>query len=462
MRELLGDEAAALLAALDEPRAPGVRLNPLRGGVEELAAHLPWRTEPVPWCPSGRVVAASSAEVAAHPLNDAGVFYQQDPAAMAVAEALAPVRGELVVDVAAAPGGKATHAAGIAGDRVLVIANDLGESRARSLLGNVERLGVTNAVVTHGPVDRLGGPLGGRADAVLLDAPCSGEGMFRRSVSARAAWSEAAVTRHALLQRRLIAQAADLVAPGGRLVYSTCTFDPRENEEVVAWLLEHRGDFALEPVGLAGTSGTERFGLPGAARIWPHRGVGDGHFVALLRRDPAAAGSPPRRAGGPVSRGAAKDTRAARRTQHTAAEGEAAAWRAFAAAHLTDGWLEGRRVERYGKHLLALPEAFAPLQGVHVLRAGVHLGDVQSAGKRARFEPSHALALAAAEAWVGPVIELDGDPDALAAFRAGGTFPAGGATGISLVTHLGFPLGFARAKAGAARSLLPKGLRRQV
>src|SRR5690606_12731821 len=116
-------------------------------------AQLPWQSSPVPWCPAGRVVAAGSAEVASHPLNDAGVFYQQDPAAMAVAQALAPRMGELVVDVAAAPGGKATHAAGLTGDSAMVVANDLDEGRARSLLGNVERLGVTGAVVTNGPVE---------------------------------------------------------------------------------------------------------------------------------------------------------------------------------------------------------------------------------------------------------------------------------------------------------------------
>lgn len=460
MRDLLGAEATALLAALDEPRAPGLRLNPLRGSVTDLAAYLPWRTEAVPWCPSGRVVSAASAEVADHALNDAGVYYQQDPAAMVVAEVLSPSRGELVVDVAAAPGGKATHASGLAGDRALVVANDLGEGRARSLLGNFERLGVTNAVVTHGPVDRLTGPLGGRADAVLLDAPCSGEGMFRRSVAARAAWSEAAVERHSLLQRRLIAASADLVAPGGRLVYSTCTFDPRENEEVVAWLLARREDFALEPAVLPGTSDAGRFGLPGAARVWPHHGVGDGHFVALLRRDAGANRSTASRAIQTGRPGGSRHGRDERHRRHAATEAELMPWRDFAAAHLAGDWLAGHRVERYGKRLLALPEGFTPLHGVHVLRAGVHLGDLESVGDRTRFEPSHALAMTAAGAWTGPTIDLYGDRQSLAAFRAGGTLPAEGAGGTCLVTYRGFPLGLARAKAGEARSLLPKGLRR--
>src|SRR5690606_13150137 len=227
VRGLLGPEAEELLDALETPRDPAVRLNPLRGELADLAALLRWPAAPVPWCPAGRSVAAASAAVAAHPLNDAGAYYQQDPAAMAPGEALAPRPGELVVDLAAAPGGKATHLAGLAGDAALVVANDVDERRARTLLGNVERLGVTGAAVTSARPEWLAAALGSAADAVLLDAPCSGEGMFRRSAAAREAWSEAGVARNAELQRRLIAAAADLVRPGGRLGYSTCPFAPR-------------------------------------------------------------------------------------------------------------------------------------------------------------------------------------------------------------------------------------------
>src|SRR5690606_23711386 len=153
------------------------------------------------------------------------------------------------------------------------------------------------------------GALAGACDAVLLDAPCSGEGMFRRSPAARAAWSEAGVRRHAALQRRLVSAAAELLRPGGRLVYSTCTFDPREDEEVVLWLLARRPDLAVEPLDLPGAEDAARFGLPGAARFWPHRAPGDGHFVALLRRAADAIGAPPRRRS---AAGAAEASRAPR------------------------------------------------------------------------------------------------------------------------------------------------------
>lgn len=455
MRDLLGHEAEELLAALDSPRGPAVRLSPLRGAVAGLASRLPWPTAPVPWCPSGRLVEAASSEVASHPFNDAGVYYQQDPAAMAVAEALAPQPGELVVDLAAAPGGKATHLAALARDGALVVANDVDERRARSLLGNVERLGVTAAVVTSARPERLGGPLMGACDAVLLDAPCSGEGMFRRSDEARRAWSEAGVGRHAELQRRLIATAADLVRPGGRLVYSTCTFDPREDEEVVLWLLGRRPDFRVEPLDLPGAADASRFGLPGAARVWPHRAPGDGHFLVRLRREGQGAAPRP----------------AARRSELGSRLDQAArsAWEAFAKAHLSPAWRERTAPEaltRFGDRLLLLPSGFRTLPGVLVLRAGLHVADVRSSGRRSEVHPSHALALAAgfaADGWAGQRLELARDGEALSLYRSGGELPATGVSdGPALVTYEGFALGWASVRGGTARSLLPKGLRRQA
>lgn len=471
MRELLGGEAAALLAALDEPRPPAVRLNALRGDPEALAALLPWPTSPVPWCRAGRLVEAESAAVAAHPLNDAGVYYQQDPAAMAVAEAVAPRPGELVVDLAAAPGGKATHLAALAGDGALVVANDVGERRARSLLGNVERLGVTGAAVTSSAPERLAAALAGRCDAVLLDAPCSGEGMFRRSSAARAAWTEAGVARHAELQRRLILLAAELVRPGGRLAYSTCTFDPRENEEVVLWLLARRPDLEVEPLSVPGTEDAGRFGLPGAVRVWPHRSPGDGHFLALLRRREGPHAPGPRPGASPASGRSRASAHPAKRGRGDAPgaldRAARAAWDAFAAEHLTPAWRERvapGRLARFGARLLLLPGAFAPMAGVHVLRAGLHVADVAASGASPRLSPSHALALAAGfaqDGWAGPRLELAGDDEALAAFREGGSFAAAGAPdGLALATYRGFALGWASCRAGTARSLLPRGLRR--
>jgi NOL1/NOP2/sun family putative RNA methylase len=471
MRALLGGEAEELFAALEEPREPAVRLNALRGDPGRLAPLLPWPRAPVPWCPAGRLVNAASASVADHPLNDAGVYYQQDPAAMAAAEALDPRPGELVVDLAAAPGGKATHLAALAGAAALVVANDVDARRARALLSNVERLGVTGAAVTSSAPGRLAGALGGACDAVLLDAPCSGEGMFRRSAAARAAWSETGVGRHAELQRRLIAAAADLLRPGGRLVYSTCTFDPRENEEVVLWLLARRPDLELEPLDLAGAEDAARFGLPGAARLWPHRAVGDGHFVARLRRyEGAPAGPGARRPGdgreGSRVRGAARRGRLVEGAPDDATQD---AWASFAAERLTPEWRErasGGRLARFGERLLLLPEGFAPLPGVHVLRAGLHVADARSAGGTVELAPAHALAMAAGFAergWAGPRLEVGGDDASLAAFLEGGALAAPGVPdGQALVTWRGFALGWADCRRGSARSLLPRGLRRKT
>ncbi|MDQ6741525.1 MAG: RsmB/NOP family class I SAM-dependent RNA methyltransferase, partial [Candidatus Dormibacteraeota bacterium] len=239
MRPLLGEEFDAFLGALARPRERGLRVNPAKVGAEELAALLSLELRPVPWCPTGFLVEGGR-PLGAHPAHLAGLFYLQDPSAMSAVEALDPDSGWRVVDLAAAPGGKTTHLLSRLGPGGLVVANEVVGRRLRPLHENLDRWGAGGVVTASVELDRLAGLAPAFFDAALLDAPCSGEALFRRDPAAAAQWSPAVVAGSARRQHRLLGLATELVRPGGTLVYSTCTFELEENEEQVVTLLrEH-------------------------------------------------------------------------------------------------------------------------------------------------------------------------------------------------------------------------------
>ena len=273
MRALLGEEAGAFFRALEE--APSLALRPHRG----MEAASPFVEGAVPWAEGGfylRPGARPGASVA----HWAGAFYLQEASAMLPAAALKATPGERVLDLCAAPGGKASQIALAMGGEGVLVANEVDAARARVLAANLERLGVTNAVVLNETPARLAARWPGYFDAVLVDAPCSGEGMFRRDPQSREAWTDAAPRGCRKRQGEILDAAAKLVRPGGRLLYSTCTFNGEENEGSVADFLRAHADFFPEEFALPGL-GASRGGM---LRIWPHRARGDGQFAALLRR----------------------------------------------------------------------------------------------------------------------------------------------------------------------------------
>ena len=250
MRDWLGDEADDLFAAMDK-REIGLRLNPRRGDTTALRARLSqagWETQPVPWCPAGAWMPEDKIENAPgkHPYHTAGVYYLQDPSAMAAGVILDPRPGEWVLDIAAAPGGKATHIAARMEQRGVLVANDVSRGRASVLAKNIERMGVTNALITNETPPRLADRWAGLFDAVLVDAPCSGESTFARDDQAARQWNLDEVRSYAYHQGQILAQSARLVRPGGRLLYGTCTFSPEENEGVIAAFLAEHEDFELQ------------------------------------------------------------------------------------------------------------------------------------------------------------------------------------------------------------------------
>lgn len=476
MAELLGAESAALLASLAEPPTVGLRLNTLRtalpGTRERVLAGLPWGMEAVPWCADGFQLTGGVLErrPGLHPWHDAGVYYLQDPAAMAVAEALAPRPGERVLDLAAAPGGKSTHIAALQAGEGLLVCNDHHPQRARSLLGNIERCGIGHAAVCQSEPERLASAFGDWFDRVLLDAPCSGEGMFRKSDEALQAWSPAVVAACSLRQRRLIEVAARMVRPGGVLGYSTCTFSRAENEDVIESFLASHPDFAPVAVRLPGVSaalGRTPSAAPalgaGAVRLWPQRAPGEGHFVAVLRRAEAEPGldgqRPPSGAktSGRPRRGKPPLDRPSRE--------QLAAWRAHfaevAPRAARDALDEDRLFAHGAKLLLAPPTALPDLAGVFVLRLGLALGEMSSRGRTPRFVPAHAAAMAAGTALDLNGCDLEPDDPRLSSYLAGEAFDDGGEDGTVVVKAGGFPVGWGVRRRGSVRSLLPSGLRRR-
>jgi 16S rRNA C967 or C1407 C5-methylase (RsmB/RsmF family)/NOL1/NOP2/fmu family ribosome biogenesis protein len=473
MGELLGDdEAAALLDALARPPARGVRVQPGRTTLGELSVRTGWPLRPLPWTDGAAVLEAADVAPGRHPLHEAGAFYVQDPSAMAPGVALGVRPGAWAIDLAAAPGGKATALAGDLAGRGVLVANDVGGSRLAALARNLERVGARNAVVTGAPPAELARRWPGRFDAVLLDAPCSGEGMFRKSEAARRAWSRRAVAACAIRQDDLLDAAAELLAPGGHLVYATCTFAPEENEGAVARLLARRDELRPAPVRLPGTDpgrpdwAPEADALPAeaCARLWPHRHPGDGHFLASLVREGEPAGS------------------ASRRRDDGAATGEAAgpavlaAWRRFAGAALMDGALpearrEGALREASGVLWAAPPAPDA--RGLTVLRPGLALGRAHGDG---RFEPAHALAQALRPHEARARLDLHPDGPSALRFLAGEELGVGAdappdvrSDGLEaqaaevavLVCVAGVPVGWGQRRGTRLRNRYPKGLRRR-
>ena len=355
MQQQLGDEYPAFLESLERPRAVALRFDP-----QKPIPSLPFVKEPVPWEPMGYYY-DPQARPGLHPYHEAGVYYLQEASAMSAVALLDPQPGETICDLCAAPGGKSTQIAGRMKGKGLLLCNEYSPARAKILSRNIERMGVANAIVTNEKTGNLAQRLPGFFDRVLVDAPCSGEGMFRKEEAAVTDWSQETVEMCAARQAEILDNAAVLLKPGGRLVYSTCTFAPEEDEQAVAAFLERHPEFVPEEVEAPWFTP----GPQGSYRMWPHRLLGEGHFGAVLRK---LEGEEPEI---PPEKAAALPK----------------AWDSFArevGVRLPEGI-----PLTFGKHLYWAPPGTPALRGLRVLRAGLELGEL----KKDRLEPAHALAL---------------------------------------------------------------------
>lgn len=442
----LGAEAEAFFVALQKHDV-GLRLNPARGALPDLMARLPWKVDPVPWCPEGVALLEDEAAVGNHPYHAAGLYYIQDPSAMAAGLLLDPRPGEWILDLAAAPGGKSTHlGARMAGEGVLVV-NEVSRRRASVLAMNVERMGLTNALVLNETPERLSGRWAGLFDAVLVDAPCSGEGMFSRDSRAMHEWSVETVSRYADRQLVILEEAARMVHAGGRILYGTCTFSPEEDEGVIgAFLTEHSEFEGLPLPALPGLypAHPEWIGAPEAVkqcagRFWPHTGLGHGHFYALLRRK----GTPP-------------DDLPAVWAGSNVPGRVLQLYKKDVGGAVTSPLVEEGLYLTGTDDLYKVPMDPALWKGLQVLRPGWWLGSM----RHGKFNPDHALAMALRPEEVREVVDLSvGDPN-LDAFFLGGFWSDEGPEGLVLVTVDGLPVGWAKRREGRCRSRYPVHLRR--
>ena len=432
MQRLLGAEYPDFVASYDRPRNVGLRLNPLK---TEQKPELPFLLRQIPWAENGYYYDAQQ-RPGLHPWHEAGLYYLQEPSAMAPAELLAPQPGERVLDLCAAPGGKTTQLAARMQNKGLLVCNEINPKRAAILSRNVERMAISCALVLNEHPAHLAERLPGLFDRVLVDAPCSGEGMFRKEEAAVEDWSEQTVAMCANRQREILHSAAQLLKPGGRLVYSTCTFSPEENEGTVqAFLLQHP-EFEIEPIDCpyfsAGRPEWIENGTPELVhtfRLWPHKIAGEGHFAAVLRK---------------------KDGTAAELSAEPAVQ-LPQAWKCFAEeCQIT--LPEGIPV-LFGENLFLAPPQTPQLRGLKVLRPGLELGSI----RKERLTPAHALAL-----WLKTapqMAELPIESDALARYLRGETVSCD-KNGWTLVTAGGLSIGWGKASCGVLKNHYPKGLRR--
>ncbi len=282
MRDMLGTDYNQFVESYKENPLGGVRVNTLKITVESLKALSTLGLEPIPWCPTG-FYTEEGARPGKHPHYHAGLYYIQEPSAMAPVELLNVEPGDRVLDLCAAPGGKSTQISAKLLGEGLLVSNDLHPERTKALAKNLELYGVRNGIVLNDNPDHIAAAFPLFFDKILIDAPCSGEGMFRKDEDMVKQWDTGTPAKYAAMQRDILRSAAAALAPGGTLVYSTCTFATEENEEIIADFISSHPQFSVVTVGGTGSFAPGFGELSGTARLWPHKVKGEGHFMAVLQ-----------------------------------------------------------------------------------------------------------------------------------------------------------------------------------
>ena len=492
-------ELPAFLESLAGERSCGLRRNPLKYTKEEFEEHMPYVLEKVPWADEGYFYRREE-QPGKSPYHEAGAFYIQEPSAMIAAELLGARPGEAVADLCAAPGGKSTQIAGQMQGEGLLVCNEYVPSRARILSQNLERMGAANCVALKEDVGRMAERFPLFFDRVLVDAPCSGSGMFRKEEEALLQWSPENVRMCAERQTEILDHAAKMVRPGGVLVYSTCSFSEAEDEGIVRHFLQEHQEFSLDDSVLTQElldAGVCPGGLPGSVRMWPHRLRGEGHFAARLVKtgtDTESGGGTDRESCGEKTNGMdaesgrtktnGMDTKSCRekRSGKSMAPGKAKTGQAGGTkkgragdrdgqrenrnsfADFCKQYLQGQYLERLeekgrflwrGEHLFLMPACLPDLGDLRTERSGLHLGEA----KKGRFEPSHTWAMTLKKEDAGQRMELK-DP---AAYLRGETVEnEDGLKGWVLMLWRGKSLGWGKAGGNVVKNHYPKGLRKNI
>ena len=437
MQKLLGEEFGQYLESFKEEWKPGLRVNTLKLSPKELAELVPWNLEPVPWADNGFYYDGTlDGEVlrpSKHPAYYAGLYYLQEPSAMTPAAMLPVVPGDRVLDLCAAPGGKSTELASKLKGRGMLVSNDISYSRARALLKNLELAGAANICVTSEAPEKLAGVWPEFFDKILVDAPCSGEGMFRRDEDMVKDWNEKGPEYYVPIQRQILSQAAAMLRPGGYMLYSTCTFSVEEDEGNVAYVLEEFPQMQLCCLDLDKVPGAcGGFGLSGCMRLFPYRLKGEGHFLALMRKKGGDDGG--KEILPPMDSGTAR-----KRVRAVEKEKELDAFLRQSGAE----WDYGRIVI-HQDNVYYLPEGLAWNLPLRFLRTGLFLGEL----KKGRFEPSQALAMSMKAGQFPNTVSFPAGDSRVLRYLKGETISLEGdegpVKGWCLAAMEGFPLGWAK------------------
>ncbi|MCR8659148.1 RsmB/NOP family class I SAM-dependent RNA methyltransferase [Paenibacillus endoradicis] len=441
MKFLLDDEYDNFMSSYDEQRYYGLRVNELKVSHEQWLGLTPFQEhlEPILWTDNAFYYEEQD-RPGKHPHYHAGMYYIQEPSAMVPVELLDVQPGQRVLDLCAAPGGKSTQIASKLQGQGIIVSNDIATERTKVLAKNIELAGVRNAVVMNEHPSQIATKFPQWFDRVLIDAPCSGEGMFRKNESMIEEWGNFSVDRCSSMQREILDDVAKMVAPGGQIVYSTCTFSPEENEEQIARFLTRQPDFTVVQVednwGWAHgkhqwvssevseqLSQEQLHSIDGTIRLWPHRMKGEGHYVAVLKRDGIARDITETSLNSEINRhimwrdidntvtkrdkhesksikngyrdrpsNKEKDKKKQNLNYGKSLKAEATPdeiWNIFAQEQVAIVPELNYEAVCYGNRVYLQPEGMPSLAGLKVVRAGWYIGEL----KNGKFIPSHPLAM---------------------------------------------------------------------
>ncbi|WMI80633.1 RsmF rRNA methyltransferase first C-terminal domain-containing protein [Anaerotignum sp. MB30-C6] len=426
MKELLGEDYAKYLDSFEESRHYGLRVNMLKETAQHLQTRNAFTLAPVPWCGEGFYYTEGE-RPAKHPYYHAGIYYLQEPSAMCPGAVLPIDVGDRVLDICAAPGGKSTQLGARLQGVGLLVANDISVGRAKALLKNIELFGIRNSVVMSEPPGKLAERFSSFFDKIIIDAPCSGEGMFRKERDMMKSWDENMLAFCQKEQGEILESCAQMLRPGGMMLYSTCTFAIEENEKRIGDFLEKHGEFSLVPIdkshGFSDGIGEFRH----CARLYPHQIKGEGHFLALMQKE---GYSEPINLEGEVGED----------------EKNLAPFHEFAKTVLKITFKGTYKF--FGENLYLLPKEMPSMKGLRVLRTGWQLGTL----KKGRFEPSQAFAMGLSKNDVQNVADFPLEDDRVIRYLKGETVEADGKDGWTLVCVDGFPLGWAKRQGGRLKN----------
>lgn len=449
MLKLLGDEFALYEQSFYSSRMYGLRVNTKKIPAKEFEKISPFSIRRIPWIENGYYYDGSKDAPAKHPYYHAGLYYLQEPSAMTPANLLPIAPGDHVLDLCAAPGGKATELGARLNGSGLLVANDISNSRAKGLLKNLELFGIDNMMVTNEIPDKLLSNFENFFDKILIDAPCSGEGMFRKDPAIMKSWIKKGPEEFSIIQREIISTAVKMLKPGGMMLYSTCTFSPEENEGTIAYLLKSNDDMELLPAGtyegfsegkpewLEHDSGPDE--LRNCIRIWPHKMDGEGHFIALLHKKGRQIPDSP-----------------SREYRKKASDNEY--FKEF--TEMISYPMDPERIAMYMDRLYYMPQGSERGSGLHFLRNGLLLGEC----KKNRFEPSQAFAMALSSQQCKNKISFSCKDPRVIKYLKGETLEVEDLTGENaggwyLVCVDGYPLGWGKLTKGTLKNKYHAGWR---